>query len=201
MNDSSKVLASHRANGRLAVVYVRQSTVVQARVSTESLERQYELTRRAVELGWGPSQVRVIDEDLGRSGADASRRSGFQSLVADVGLGKVGLVLGIEASRLARCNADWYHLLDLCALTATLIGDADGIYDPGDYSAWNHRKYEGETGLASAEKVLRPGRMWLAASFSDPRIGAPSRCRHRTASTLSQSPSTMTTQLPRLAWC
>ena len=161
MSDSSKVLASHRANGRLAVVYVRQSTVAQARVNTESLERQYELTRRAVELGWGPSQVRVIDEDLGRSGADASRRSGFQSLVADVGLGKVGLVLGIEASRLARCNADWYHLLDLCALTATLIGDADGIYDPGDYS---DRLVLGLKGtMSEAELHLLRGRLTAGA--------------------------------------
>lgn len=102
------------------MVYVRQSTVAQTHVNTESLERQYELVSRAVELGWERSGVKVIDEDLGRSGADASRRTGFQALVADVGLGRVGLVLGIEVSRLERRNADWYHLLDLCAVTGTL---------------------------------------------------------------------------------
>jgi len=135
MNHSSKVSASYRADGRLAVVvYVRQSTVAQTHVNTESLERQYELVSRAVDLGWERSGVKVIDEDLGRSGADASRRTGFQALVADVGLGRVGLVLGIEGSRLARRNADWYQLLDLCAVTGTLIGDGDGIYDPADYS-------------------------------------------------------------------
>lgn len=161
MNDSSKVSASHRANGRLAVIYVRQSTVAQTQVNTESLQRQYELVNRAVELGWDPSYVKVIDEDLGRSGADASRRSGFQSLVADVGLGRVGLVLGIEVSRLARRNADWYHLLDLCALTATLIGDADGIYDPGDYS---DRLVLGLKGtMSEAELHLLRGRLTAGA--------------------------------------
>lgn len=161
MNDSSKVSASHRANGRLAVVYVRQSTVAQTQVNTESLQRQYELVSRAVELGWDPSGVKVIDEDLGRSGADATARSGFQSLVADVGLGRIGLVLGIEVSRLARRNADWYHLLDLCALTATLIGDADGIYDPADYS---DRLVLGLKGtMSEAELHLLRGRLTAGA--------------------------------------
>jgi DNA invertase Pin-like site-specific DNA recombinase len=145
----------------MAVVYVRQSTLAQTRYNTESLERQYELARRAVELGWGPAQVRVIDEDLGRSGANSSARSGFQALVADVGLGKVGLVLGIEVSRLARRNADWYQLLDLCALTATLIGDADGIYDPGDYS---DRLVLGLKGtMSEAELHLLRGRLTAGA--------------------------------------
>ncbi|MDA8043722.1 MAG: recombinase family protein [Actinomycetota bacterium] len=157
----SKVSASHRANGRLAVVYVRQSTVAQTQVNTESLRRQYELVCRATGLGWDPSSVRVIDEDLGRSAADAVARSGFQSLVADVGLGKVGLVLGIEVSRLARRNADWYHLLDLCALTATLIGDADGIYDPADYS---DRLVLGLKGtMSEAELHLLRGRLTAGA--------------------------------------
>jgi len=161
MNGSAKISAFHRANGRLAVVYVRQSTVAQTRYNTESLERQYELARRAVELGWDRAQVRVIDEDLGRSGANSSARSGFQALVADVGLGKVGLVLGIEVSRLARRNADWYQLLDLCALTATLIGDADGIYDPGDYS---DRLVLGLKGtMSEAELHLLRGRLTAGA--------------------------------------
>ena len=113
---------------------MRQSSVAQVRNNTESLERQYELVRRAVELGWDAAQVVVVDEDLGRSGAEATARSGFQSLVASVGLGKVGLILGIEVSRLARNSADWYQLLDLCALCDTLIADNDGVYHPGDFS-------------------------------------------------------------------
>jgi len=119
---------------RQSWVYVRQSTMTQVREHTESLEAQYELVDRAEALGWAPDMIRVVDEDLGRSGAEASARSGFQSLVAAVGLGQVGLVLGKEVSRLARRNADWYHLLDLCALTDTLIADTDGLYHPGDYN-------------------------------------------------------------------
>ena len=119
---------------RDAYVYVRQSTLTQVREHTESLERQYELAGRAQVLGWTASQVVVIDEDLGRSGADATAREGFKNLVADVGLGKVGIIFGIEVSRLARNNADWYQLLDLCALTDTLIADGDGCYHPGDFN-------------------------------------------------------------------
>jgi DNA invertase Pin-like site-specific DNA recombinase len=129
---ASKVTASHL--GRDAYVYVRQSTLTQMREHTESLERQYELAARAQMLGWPPQQVVVVDSDLGRSGAEATAREGFQGLVADVGLGKVGIILGIEVSRLARNNADWYQLLDLCALTDTLIADGDGLYHPGDFN-------------------------------------------------------------------
>jgi len=129
---TSKVTASHL--DRDAYVYVRQSTLTQVREHTESLERQYELASRAQTLGWPPRQVVVVDEDLGRSGAEASARAGFQHLVAVVGLGKVGIILGIEVSRLARNNTDWYQLLDLCALTDTLIADGDGIYHPADFN-------------------------------------------------------------------
>lgn len=128
----SKVTSSHL--GRDAYVYVRQSTLAQVRQHTESLERQYELAARAQVLGWPPRQVVVVDDDLGRSGAEASAREGFKSLVADVGLGKVGIILGIEVSRLARNNADWYQLLDLCAVTDTLIADGDGLYHPADFN-------------------------------------------------------------------
>jgi DNA invertase Pin-like site-specific DNA recombinase len=116
---------------RKAYVYVRQSTMAQVEHNTESLERQYELSDRAVALGWNAREVVVVDSDLGRSAKSTDGRDGFQGLVADVGLGKVGIVLGIEVSRLARRNADWYQLLDLCALTDTLIADSDGIYHPG----------------------------------------------------------------------
>src|SRR5258707_1260864 len=89
---------------------------------------------RAVTLGWSPGQVQVVDADLGLSGAQAASREGFQELVAQVALGRVGLILGLEASRLARSNSDWYQLLDLCGMTDTLIADGDGIYDPAAYS-------------------------------------------------------------------
>jgi DNA invertase Pin-like site-specific DNA recombinase len=116
---------------RRAYVYVRQSTMAQVERNAESRERQYELVERAVALGWHAAEVVVVDEDQGRSAKSADGRDGFQRLVAEVGLGRVGIVLGIEVSRLARRNADWYGLLDLCALTDTLIADSDGIYHPG----------------------------------------------------------------------
>ena len=124
----SKVERQHLQ--RKAYVYVRQSTMAQVEHNTESLERQYELSERAVALGWSAAEVVVVDSDLGRSGKSADGRDGFQGLVVGVGLGRVGIVLGIEVSRLARRNADWYQLLDLCALTDTLIADSDGIYHP-----------------------------------------------------------------------
>jgi DNA invertase Pin-like site-specific DNA recombinase len=132
MRELSKLQPNHLC--RQAWVYVRQSTMTQVREHTESLEAQYELVEHAQGLGWSLEQIHVVDEDLGRSGAEASTRTGFQSLVAAVGLGQVGLVLGKEVSRLARRNADWYQLLDLCALTDTLIADGDGLYNPGDYN-------------------------------------------------------------------
>jgi DNA invertase Pin-like site-specific DNA recombinase len=103
MTDASKIAASHRS--RRCLVYVRQSTLAQTRADTESLERRYELAGRAVTLGWSPGQVQVVDADLGLSGAQAANREGFQELVAQVALGRVGLILGLEASRLARSNA------------------------------------------------------------------------------------------------
>jgi DNA invertase Pin-like site-specific DNA recombinase len=105
--------------------------MAQVEHNVESRERQYELAERAVALGWPAGEVVVVDEDQGRSGKSADGRNGFQGLVAEVGLGRVGIVVGIEVSRLARGNADWYQLLDLCALTDTLIADSDGIYHPG----------------------------------------------------------------------
>jgi len=120
--------------GRNAYIYVRQSTLAQTVRNTESLLRQYDLAGRARQLGWADHQIVVIDDDLGRSGASAQGRKGFSDLVADVGLGKAGIVLSLESSRLARNNADWYQLLDLCALTDTLIADADGVYHPASYN-------------------------------------------------------------------
>lgn len=114
---------------RLAYLYVRESTLRQVFENTESTKRQYALRERAVALGWPLDQVGVIDSDLGLSGAD-SDRGGFQKLVAAVGMGEVGIVLGLEVSRLARNSTDWHRLLEICALTDTLILDEDGVYDP-----------------------------------------------------------------------
>jgi DNA invertase Pin-like site-specific DNA recombinase len=119
---------------RQAYLYVRQSTLQQVFENTESTARQYALRDRAAALGWEASQIVVIDQDLGQSGASAADRAGFQRLVADVGLGRVGLVLGLEVSRLARSSSDWHHLLEICALTGTLILDEDGLYDPATFN-------------------------------------------------------------------
>ncbi|QCO00179.1 recombinase family protein (plasmid) [Azospirillum argentinense] len=119
---------------RQAVVYVRQSTLQQVAHNKESTAVQYALVERACTLGWARLRVAVIDDDLGCSAASAAGRPGFQRLVAEVGLGHVGLILGFEVSRLARSCRDWYHLLEICALAGTLIGDNDGVYDPGLYN-------------------------------------------------------------------
>ena len=150
-----KVRARHR--DRQAIVYVRQSSLRQVEQNRESTRLQYGLADRACRLGWRREQVVVIDEDLGRSGASGSDRPGFQRLVAQVGLGHVGLVLGIEVSRLARSCRDWHQLLEMCALFDTLIGDADGIYDPGTY---NDRLLLGLKGtMSEAELHILKGRM------------------------------------------
>jgi DNA invertase Pin-like site-specific DNA recombinase len=128
MNDLAKIGPSHLC--RAAYVYLRQSTAAQVEHNRESTQRQYALAARATALGWPTHQVVVIDEDLGLSGSGVVERSGFARLTAEVALRHVGIVLGLEVSRLARNNADWYRLLDLCGLTDTLIGDADGIYHP-----------------------------------------------------------------------
>ena len=115
---------------RMAFVYVRQSTWLQVLENRESTERQYNLRERAIELGWPASRVEVIDEDQGRSGSTATYRTGFQRLAAEVGLGKVGIVLMLEASRLARNNSDWYRLIEICGISGTLIADESAVYNP-----------------------------------------------------------------------
>lgn len=133
MNDTaSKVTAAHLRRG--AYLYVRQSTLYQVVNNTESARRQYDLRGKATALGWAADTVIVIDVDQGHSGASAADREGFQQLVADVSLGKAGIVLGLECSRLARNNADWHKLLQICALNNTLICDEDGLYDPCDFN-------------------------------------------------------------------
>ena len=123
-----------RHHDRLAIVYVRQSTLRQVEQNQESTRLQYGLVERALQLGWARERVEVIDDDLGRSGSTATHRPGFQRLVAEVGLGHVGLVLGVEMSRLARSCRDWHQLLEICALFGTLLADADGVYDPAGFN-------------------------------------------------------------------
>lgn len=130
--DVSKVSAHHLE--RDAYLYVRQSTVRQVFENSESTERQYALRQRAVALGWPEERVVVIDCDLGQSGASSVGREGFKRLVAEVGMGRAGMVLGLEVSRLARSSTDWHRLLEICAMTDTLILDEDGIYDPAHFN-------------------------------------------------------------------
>jgi DNA invertase Pin-like site-specific DNA recombinase len=132
VSERQKLSASHLR--RSAFVYVRQSSQAQLERNVESTDRQYALVQRAIELGFGREQVVVIDEDLGISGSGLSDRSGFARLAAEVALGHAGLVLGLEVSRLARNNVDWYRLLDLCGVTDTVIGDTDGLYHPGSFN-------------------------------------------------------------------
>ena len=127
-----KVRADHLK--RDAYLYIRQSTLHQVFHNTESTQRQYALKQRAIALGWPAEHVNVIDGDQGQSGASAVDREGFQKLVAEVGMGRAGIVLGLEVSRLARNNCDWHRLLEICGLTDTLILDEDGLYDPGNFN-------------------------------------------------------------------
>jgi DNA invertase Pin-like site-specific DNA recombinase len=145
---ASKISSAHLQ--RLAYVYVRQSTVGQVRRNPEGRENQEALAGRAAALGWSPQRVRVIDADLGLSGKSADGREGFRELVSEVSLGHVGIVLCYEASRLARNNADWYALLDLCTLRGTLIADTDGVYDARDY---NDRLLLGLRGMMSEAEL------------------------------------------------
>ena len=150
-----KIHRQHR--DRLAIVYVRQSTVQQVERHQESTRLQYALVDRAIQFGWPRETIVVIDDDLGRSGATIEGRLGFQRLVAEVGLGNVGLVLGVEMSRLARSCRDWHQLLEICALFDTLIADVDGVYDPSSY---NDRLLLGLKGtMSEAELHILKARM------------------------------------------
>jgi len=153
--EGGKIQGHHR--DRLAVVYVRQSTAQQVERHQESTRLQYGLKDRALQLGWSAHRVLVLDEDLGKSGASAEGRLGFQRLVAEVSLAQVGIVLGLEMSRLARSCRDWHQLLEVCALFGTLIGDLDGVYDPANY---NDRLLLGLKGtMSEAELHLLKQRM------------------------------------------
>ena len=148
MNERAKITASHLS--RQAIVYLRQSSAAQVEHNRESTDRQYALAAKARELGWPNDRIIVIDEDLGLSGSGFVARSGFARLTAEVALAHVGLVLGLEVSRLARNNADWHRLIDLGGLTDTLIGDADGIYHP---ALFNDRLLLGLKGTMSEAEL------------------------------------------------
>ena len=167
---SKKVTTEHLK--RDAYLYIRQSTLKQVMENEESTRRQYALRDRAIAMGWPIERVLIIDDDQGKSGAKSEHRTGFQKLVADVGLGKAGIVMGLEVSRLARNCSDWHRLLEICALNSTLILDEDGVYDPAHF---NDRLLLGLKGTMSVRvstlfdgtffsvidgKVGRVGRSW-----------------------------------------
>jgi len=158
---SSTKLRAHHFEGA-ALVYVRQSTQQQVLNHRESTARQYSLVDMAVQLGWPPDRVEVIDEDQGHSGSTAEGRHGFQRLLAEVGLDHVGIILGLELSRLARSNKDWHQLIELCAIFGTMLADQDGLYDPTDY---NDRLLLGLRGIMNeAELHILQGRMHQAVT-------------------------------------
>src|SRR3954462_696942 len=153
---SEKIFRRHRE--RLAIVYIRQSTIQQDTRHPESTRLQYAFVDRAFHLGWARETIVVVDDDLARSGASIEGRLGFQRLVAEVGLGNVGLVLGVEMSRLARSCRDWHQLLEICALFDTLIADTDGVYDPAQF---NDRLLLGLKGtMSEAELHILKQRMY-----------------------------------------
>ena len=148
MNESLKVQPHHLERG--AYLYIRQSSMRQVIENIESTKRQYALRSRATALGWRDDQIIVIDNDQGESGASAAWREGFQRLVTDVGMGRAGIVMGLEVSRLARNNADWHRLLEICALADTLILDEDGVYDS---TSFNDRLLLGLKGTMSEAEL------------------------------------------------
>src|SRR5437899_1370657 len=148
LNLESPVTTAHRA--KLAYIYVRQSTAGQVRQHQESTELQYRLVDRAALFGWPKERIEVIDDDLGKSGTSSDSRGGFQRLIAEIGLGKAGLVLSLDASRLARNNHDWHQLLELCSLFGVLIADGERLYDP---CAYHDRLLLGLSGIMSEAEL------------------------------------------------
>src|SRR6202790_2463504 len=128
----SKIADRHLS--RQACIYIRQSTSGQVRFNQESTERQYNLANKAKSMGWNPEQIRIPDRDLGQSGARATNREDFKTLVSDVAMGQVGAIFSLESSRLARSNKDWHRLLELGAVTNPSVFDGDGCYDPSDFN-------------------------------------------------------------------
>src|SRR3989475_2865607 len=166
-----KVKATHLK--RNAYLYIRQSTLRQVFENSESTKRQYALRQKAVALGWPEDRIVVLDSDLGQSGASAADREGFQRLVTEVSLGRAGIVLGLELSRLARNSADWHRLLEICALTDALILDEDGVYNPAHF---NDRLLLGLKGTMS-EAELHVLRARLQGRILNKARGGELRCR------------------------
>lgn len=164
----SKLTPAHQA--KLAYVYIRQSSLSQVLRHGESTELQYRLVERAVDLGWPRERVHIIDDDLGKSGASSAERQGFQLLIAEVGLGRVGLVLSFDASRLARNNSDWSRLIDLCSLFGVLIADGEHLYDPHLY---HDRLLLGLTGIMSEAELHHLKRRMHAGARQKAERGAP----------------------------
>jgi DNA invertase Pin-like site-specific DNA recombinase len=171
-----RVTTAHRA--KLAYIYVRQSTAGQVRQHQESTELQYRLVDRAICFGWPKDRVEVIDDDLGKSGASSEGRGGFQRLIAEIGLGKAGLVLSLNASRLARNNHDWHRLLELCSLFGVLIADGERLYDP---CAYHDRLLLGLSGIMS-EAELHQIKVRLHQGERQKAAGANYDCRYRRGS-------------------
>jgi len=128
----NKIQSFHQQ--KMAFIYLRQSTMHQVMHNQESTDRQYALKQKALEFGWDPTHIRIMDGDLGQSGSNTSHRKDFKLLVAEVSMDKVGAIFVLEASRLSRSSADWNRLLELCSLTRTLIIDQDGCYDPAQFN-------------------------------------------------------------------
>src|ERR1700712_402116 len=160
---------------KLAYIYVRQSSVTQVKHHQESTELQYRLVDRAVDLGWPRERVHVIDEDLGKSGTGHADRQGFQKLIAEIGLGNAGLVISLDASRLARNNRDWHQLLELCSLFGVIIADGERLYDP---AAYHDRLLLGLSGIMSEAELhqirirLHQGE-WQKAARGELRLPLP----------------------------
>jgi Resolvase, N terminal domain len=161
---ASKVTAAHLS--RTALLYVRQSSLKQVIHNTESAIRQYDLRGKAIALGWAADQITVTGIDQGHSGASAADREGFQHLVAEVPLGRAGIVLGLGCSRLARNSADWHQLLELCGMTGTLICDEDGLYDPRNF---NDRLLLGLKGALSEALCRYPDKASRGSPFNRSR--------------------------------
>ena len=169
----SPVTTAHCA--KLAYIYVRQSTTGQVRQHQESTELQYRLVDRAAAFGWPKERIEIIDDDLGKSGTSSDGRGGFQRLIAETGLGKAGLVLSLDASRLARNNHDWHQLLELCSLFGVLIADGERVYDP---CAYHDRLLLGLSGIMSEAELHRIKlRLHKASGRRRREVSSGRRCR------------------------
>jgi DNA invertase Pin-like site-specific DNA recombinase len=166
MESSRKVTAEHLK--KTAYLYIRQSSLKQVMENTESRRRQYDLRQRALALGWSENDIVVIDSDLGQSAASAADRAGFQRLVTEVGMGRAGVVMGLEVSRLARNSTDWHRLLEICAWMRTLILDEDGLYDP---TVFNDRLLLGLKGTMSEAELYQLRARLMGGMFNKARRG------------------------------